>query len=89
MAVFYKVIRDTNDPKLESMPSIEDNTPDSPNNAALKAAIPNLLVTENHSMQTHCVNLNYFVNSSLFVLLLFYNLFLGTGYLNATRTNGS
>lgn len=62
MAVFYKVIRDSVDPKLQSVPPFDDQVHNSPNYMTLKANIPRILTNENHSIQTHSVDLNYFVS---------------------------
>lgn len=64
MAVFYKVIRDTPDPKLRSIAShdTDQQRAGGPNNGALKTSVSNLAANENHSMQTHCVDLDYFVS---------------------------
>lgn len=62
MAVFYKVIRDSVDPKLEAVPAYEEQVPNSPNYGTLKANLPKITTNENHSIQTHSVDLNYFVS---------------------------
>lgn len=62
MAVFYKVIRDSVDPKLETVPAFDEHITDSPNAQSLKANIPRIKTSENHSIQTHCVDLSYFVS---------------------------
>lgn len=59
MAVFYKVIRDSSDPKLQSAPSHGMKT--CPLKVPLQYAAPD----ENHSMQTHCIDLDYFEKATL------------------------
>lgn len=65
MAVFYKVIRDTSDPRLHSVPSCENEHQNNSATASLRHSVPNVVVNENHSMQTHCVDLDYFERATL------------------------
>lgn len=69
MAVFNKVIRDSLDPRLVSMPTSESDAQlasmGAPNNRTLRVAIPLLMPNENHAMQTHCVDLDYFERAVL------------------------
>lgn len=70
MSVFCQVIRDSVDPKLKSMISLKgpaNYTPYStiqPNCGALKANIPNLLTTDEHWFQTHCIDMEVYVEAT-------------------------
>lgn len=89
MAVFYKVIRDSVDPKLNSLIIFEEPTINTPNYGTLKANIPNILTNENHSIQTHCVDLNYFVGVvKCVVILCCNNFFAGKSNSYKVRANG-
>ncbi|KAL1489143.1 hypothetical protein ABEB36_014085 [Hypothenemus hampei] len=66
MAAFYLVLRDTPDPKLISCKS---DTPQEehgqPHLASVRNRVPNLVKDENHSLQTHVVNMEYFEKSAV------------------------
>lgn len=66
MAAFYLVLRDTPDPRLISCKS---DTPQEDQGQAQLASIrhnvPNLVKDENHSLQTHVVNMEYFERSAI------------------------
>lgn len=59
MAVFYKVIRDSPDPKLQSAPCHGSQ------NCPLKVPLQYATPDENHSLQTHCIDLDYFEKATL------------------------
>lgn len=73
MAVFYKIIRDSDDPKLESIPYFDEQLPSAPNYGTLKANVPQIITNENHSIQTHTVDLNYFVSLKKFIRYFDFN----------------
>lgn len=75
MAVFYKIIRDSVDPKLESVPCFDEQPSSAPNYGTLKANVPQIITNENHSIQTHSIDLSYFVS-----FLFFDNIFLSHCY---------
>ncbi|XP_050302535.1 G1/S-specific cyclin-E1 [Anthonomus grandis grandis] len=66
MAAFYLVLRDTPDPRLISCKS---DTPQDdkgfPNLESKRHRIPQLVKDENHSLQTHVVNMEYFEKSAI------------------------
>ncbi|CAG9856936.1 unnamed protein product [Phyllotreta striolata] len=65
MAVFYHVIRDSDDPKLQSC---KDGSIEEQGSAGLeniRHKVRNLVKDENHSLQTHVVNLDYFEKSAI------------------------
>ncbi|XP_057658839.1 G1/S-specific cyclin-E1 [Diorhabda carinulata] len=66
MAVFYHVIRDSPDPRLQSCKG--DNAVDEPATNSLDSIrhnVKNLVKDENHSLQTHVVNMEYFEKSAI------------------------
>ncbi|XP_066153478.1 G1/S-specific cyclin-E [Euwallacea fornicatus] len=66
MAAFYLVLRDTPDPRLMSCKS---DTPQDeqghPHLNSLRQRVPDLVKNENHSLQTHVVNMEYFEKSAI------------------------
>ncbi|CAG9767254.1 unnamed protein product [Ceutorhynchus assimilis] len=66
MAAFYLVLRDTPDPRLMSCKSdVPQEEHGQPHLASLKYRVPNLIKDENHSLQTHVVNMEYFEKSAI------------------------
>lgn len=72
MSAFYKVIRTSVDPRLKSIISLKVPANYAPNRfriqldcGALKKNIPNLLTTDEHSIQTHCVDIELYVEATL------------------------
>ncbi|XP_018320665.1 G1/S-specific cyclin-E1 isoform X1 [Agrilus planipennis] len=65
MAVFYKVIRDTPDPKLHSIPTHEIDQRQLACYRYIRTKVPDLVPDENHSLQTHSVDLDYFEKATL------------------------
>ncbi|KAF7282087.1 cyclin E [Rhynchophorus ferrugineus] len=66
MAVFYLVLRDTPDPKLVSCKT--DTSEEDQGQSHLCSArhkVPQLVKDENHSLQTHVVNMEYFEKSAI------------------------
>ncbi|XP_072386359.1 G1/S-specific cyclin-E [Diabrotica undecimpunctata] len=65
MAVFYHIIRDSPDPKLQSCKDspIDDQT--STSLESIRHKVKSLVKDENHSLQTHVVNMEYFEKSAI------------------------
>ncbi|KAG5899043.1 hypothetical protein JTB14_000067 [Gonioctena quinquepunctata] len=66
MAVFYHVLKDSPDPKLQSCkgdPVVEDQSNTSLD--SIRHTVKNLVKDENHSLQTHVVNMEYFEKSAI------------------------
>ncbi|XP_060522835.1 G1/S-specific cyclin-E2 [Cylas formicarius] len=66
MAAFYLVLRDTTDPRLVSCKV--DSVPEDQgvkHLASVRLKVPQLVKDENHSLQTHVVNLEYFEKSAI------------------------
>ncbi|XP_030756662.1 G1/S-specific cyclin-E1 [Sitophilus oryzae] len=66
MAAFYLVLRDTPDPRLISCKSDTPQEDQSqPHLASIRQKVPELVKDENHSLQTHVVNMEYFEKSAI------------------------
>ncbi|KAH1015773.1 hypothetical protein HUJ04_007108 [Dendroctonus ponderosae] len=66
MAAFYLVLRDSSDPRLTSCKS--DTPQDDQGNHhfdSLRLRVPDLVKNENHSLQTHVVNMEYFEKAAI------------------------
>lgn len=62
MAVYYTIIRSSDDPRLQIVTAHTADERLDPANEAMKSHIAVLTTNEIHSMQTHIVDLQYFVS---------------------------
>lgn len=65
MSVFYTVLKKTNDVRLVSLPDLKRDERQLASLRALKQTIPDLIQTEDHSIQTHYVDLDIYEKATL------------------------
>lgn len=62
MFVFHKVIKDANDPRLLAIPANQTDERVHASFKALRKRNPFIVPDENHRLQTHVIDLEYFVS---------------------------
>ncbi|KAK4871549.1 hypothetical protein RN001_015673 [Aquatica leii] len=65
MAVYYTVLRDTDDPRLHSVLYQETDDCQNATYDSMKICIPKLTNVDNHTMQTHVINTQHFEQATL------------------------
>lgn len=67
MSVFNQIIDDTVDPRLQTVSTRDADERQLSTFKAIQRKIPGLVADENHCLQTHIIDLQYFVSIETFI----------------------